>query len=100
MDRVKIGKENRPVCFGWNALAEYEKLTGQSLLQFSNREGLSVGNTIKLVYVGLLYGAKKDEVKADFTIEDVGDWLTDNPTVVAEIIDVFVKSMPDVGKKK
>lgn len=100
MDRVKIGKKDRPVCFGWNALAEYENLTGQSLLQFANAENLSIGNTIKLVYVGLMYGSKKDDQDVGFTIEDVGDWLTDNPEIVSDVMDVFVKSMPDPGKKK
>jgi len=100
MDKVRINKKDRPVCFGWNALAEYERLSGKSLLKFVETEGLSIGNTLQLVYVGLLYGAKKDKQEITFTIEDVGNWLDDSPEVIGEVITIFTKSMPDVGKKK
>jgi len=100
MDRVRIDKKDRPVCFGWNALAEYENISGKSVFQFASVTDLSIGALRSLVYVGLLYGAKKDKGDTDFTIEDVGNWLTEDSSIATKVIEIFAKSMPDVAKKK
>ena len=100
MDRVRINKKDYPVRFGWNALAEFENLSGSSVIEFASMQKLSAGNTIKLVYVGLLYGAKKDNQDIDFTIEDVGDWLDKDSEIITKGVVIFVKSIPEPGKKK
>lgn len=100
MDRVKINGKDRPICFGWNAYKEYEKLIGGSIFAFTNPKEFSAGNILSLVYVGLMYGAKKEKEDINFTIEDVGDWMDENEELAVEVIEVYIKSMPDPGKKK
>ena len=100
MDYIKIDNKQRPVCFGWNALAEFEELTGKDLVEFAGIKNLSAGNTIKLIYVGLSHGAKKENESVNFTIENVGDWMTEDVSIIMNVVEIFAKSMPDVGKKK
>ena len=100
MDRIKINKKDYPVCFGFNGLKELENISGSSLLSGVNKSNLSVTFIIQMTYVGLIHGAKKEGDKFNYTIEDVGDWLTDSPGVTGEVIKIFTESMPDVGKKK
>ena len=100
MNYIKINNKDRPVRFGWNALAEYERLTGMSLLQLVDMKNMGADKTLKLVYIGLLFGAKKEGDPVDFTVEDVGDWLDDNENIIPDTINIFIKSMPSAGKKK
>lgn len=105
-ERVEIGGQSRPVLFGRNALVEFEKIAGFSLLDESKTEMLqSFAAMQALVFVGLkwgLYKANGIEPNPNFTILHVGDWLDEDtlgengPT--ARILKIFTESMP--GSKK
>jgi hypothetical protein len=108
MDFIEIGGRKRPVRYGWNALAEFGKLTGIGLndIAFVEKEGqtylsMQFADLLSLIYVGLKYGARKEGEKVDFTVEDIGDWM-DNEDVskMHEFINLFVEQMPKAKKKE
>lgn len=99
MDRIRINKNDYPICFGFNGLKELEGLTGLNFLASVNRDKLTLTVIIKMVYVGLLEGARKSGKDIDITQENVADWLDNSPGLIPEVIEIFVKSMPDLEKK-
>jgi hypothetical protein len=99
-EMVEIGGEERPVNFGRNALAEYEEITGLSLLSVESGLGTFKGLRA-LVFVGLKWGLYKSDgivPKPKFNLMTVGDWLDDDsmgadgPT--AQILKSFSEAFP------
>jgi hypothetical protein len=99
----EIGGKPRPVKFGFNTYAEFERLSGKSLINISAGENLTVEQLLLLVYCGLREGARKVGEPFDFVREDVGDWFDENPNVLTDITAFFVESQGEVkpdNKKK
>jgi len=97
---IEIGGEERPVNFGRNACAEYEELTGRSLLSAENGIGTFAGIRA-LVFVGLKWGLYKGDgitPKPKFNLLTVGDWLDedsgDDNGPTSKILKIFVASFP------
>lgn len=91
---VKIGKRLQPVYFGNAALAEFEDMTGVSLL--SGMSALSYSHTLKLAYVGCKHGSRKSGAPFDFDFEAFCDLLDDDKTgaALSVILEQFAASMP------
>jgi len=102
MRRIKIGGETRPVKFGFNAYAEFGEITHRALADIENigPKTMTLKDSIVLCYAGLKEGARKEGNEFPHTVEDVGDWLDDEPTAVAEIIEIFTSSQPQTSEKK
>jgi len=106
INEIKIGGELRPVKFGFNSLAEFGRITGLKLQDLQNLgSSLTIEQVIVLVWCGLRYGAKKEGKPFDYTVEDVGDWLDEDPNLVAEMLNTYGESqapfVPEkAGKKK
>jgi hypothetical protein len=90
---INIGGQQRPVRFGFNALAEFCKLTG---VKIGNIDALGsnmdFGHIRALVYCGLKDGARKAGVNFNATVEDVGDWMDESKEAIAEAFDEFIAS--------
>lgn len=90
---IIIGGQSRPIRFGFNALAEFCKVTG---LKIGNIDevgaNMDFGHIRALVYCGLKDGARKAGDKFTATLEDVGDWMDDSKEVIIEVFDEFVQS--------
>jgi hypothetical protein len=99
----EIGDKPRPVKFGFNTYAEFERLSGKSLINLSAGEVLTVEQLLLLVFCALREGARKTGEPFDYTKEDVGDWFDENPNVLTDITAFFVESQgeakPDNKKK-
>ena len=93
-----IGKRNRPVRFGYGAIYQFEKKTGESVLKLL--EDISAGNirlsaVIDLTYAGLLNGAKANGLRPDFTADDVAQWFDDTePAFIEQLLTHLANSFP------
>lgn len=99
----QIGKKNRPVRFGYGAIYQYEKKTGEGVMKLL--EDISAGNirlsaVIDLAYAGLLNGAKANGLRPDFTPEDVAGWFDEvEPSFIEHLLVHFANSFPQVEKE-
>ncbi len=91
---IEIGGEERPINFGRNALCEFEKITGISILKGAGSDSLYTFDTIRaLAFVGLKWGLYKgdgNEPKPSFTLFMVGEWFDDD----ANYSKIFTDSIP------
>lgn len=99
---VLIGGEERPINFGRNALGEYEKITGESLLDLELLQRIvSHVGFRAIAYSALKWGLYDPERGVEpspkFTIFQVGDWLDEDQRngnkALTKIMDVFREAM-------
>lgn len=73
---MKIGDKERPIYGNINGLIELKEKYGLDLLNGVDTKSFDLASIRSLVFVALVQGAKHEKQEIDFTIEDVGDWLT------------------------
>jgi hypothetical protein len=103
--KVFLGGESRPVKFGFNALSEFSELTGRSIQQLNviDTKDISMKDMLLLCWCALKQGARKEGQEFTATVEDVGDWLDDNPESLVSIVTEYHKARsgdPDRGDLK
>jgi hypothetical protein len=105
---IEVGGVLMPIHFSFNALATFGKLTGLNVSQMERLStGMEFDHIIALTYAGLKDGNRKarqeDPTIPVFaaTLEDVGDWLSENPGMFADIFFEFAdaQARPVVEKK-
>ncbi len=94
---IEIGGMNRPVRFGWAGLLEYEQQTGRkALADFASFqqgiENVSIEVMVDLVYYGLTAGHRKAGVNVDFDKHDVADWIGEDQSILADVMEAFTNS--------
>jgi hypothetical protein len=94
MKFVNIGGEPRPIKFGFNALMEFGDITNRTVdaINKINPASLTMRDLLTLCWCALKQGARKEQVAFDATIEDIGDWMDDNPNAMVEIVAEYAKS--------
>jgi hypothetical protein len=97
----QIGGELRPVKFGFNALRIFGDLTGLSIAKMETLGAdMSFDHLIKLVYCGLIDGARVEKKEFTATLDDVGDWLDEDKGLMMEMFQEFAASMAQPQEKK
>ena len=98
---VNIGGKQRPLRFGFAGLMEYEKRTARNALSdFNGQKELSVTMMVDLVFCGVVSGYMSQKMAVDFDENDVAEWLTDDPSVFASIMDLMERSSNNMGNAK
>jgi hypothetical protein len=106
---IEIGGEKRHIAFTFNALAMFGKITGLNMMQMERlATAMEFEHIIALTYAGLKDGnrvARKDNPTLPvftYTLEDIGDWLSEDPAKFAEVFTEFAEAQarPVDGKKK
>jgi hypothetical protein len=95
---VVLGGQERPIKFGFNALTDFSKRTNRNIEQLNtlNPMSLTMEDLLTLCWCALKSGARKEGQEFKVTIEDVGDWLDDNPGALVEITREYQNSrIPD-----
>jgi len=100
MNVITIGGKNRPVRFGINALAEFNKATGTNFEWIfkiaQNPLSVDFDQLRWLVFVGLKNGAAENNQAIDFTITDVGHWLDKDFKTFPEFVKILGESLPEL----
>ena len=98
---INIGGRLRPIRFGFNALSDFCTLTGMKIGDLDKiGSGMDFSHIRALVFCGLKAGARRAGEKFTATLEDVGDWMDDNPESLVACFDEFVASQAPVVEKK
>lgn len=96
---INIGGKDRPVKYNFNAIIEFEELTGIDLAANDDKQMFTKPKFMRaLAFVGLKHGAKVEKQEIDFTIDDVGDWLDYN--ILIKFLDAYVKDNNVGGKQE
>lgn len=97
---TKLGK--LPVYYGMVAMAKFADMAGITRDDALNKglTGISTFQVFVFVYVGLLEGARKEnEVCKVKSPEQVGDMIEEEPEIVTQVMDIYVKSISRPGDK-
>lgn len=87
---INIGGKERHVEYNFNAIIEFEELTGIDLTSNNDKQLFTkVKNIRALAFCGLKHGALVKKEPVDFTLEDVGAWL--NYSNMSDILNGYVK---------
>jgi len=92
--KVLLGGESRPVKFGFNALSEFSELTHRSIGQLNliDTKDISMKDMLILCWCALKQGARKEGMEFTASVDDVGDWLDDNPEALVTIVTEYHKA--------
>ena len=96
MNTINLNGKARPFKFGANAVRVYKKEFGRNFFVDIKiiGEEFDFEVLIAYAYVGLIEGCRKNNLKVDFSVEDVADWI-DEPDAFEEIQKAF--KMIDLG---
>jgi hypothetical protein len=99
---VEIGGKLRPVKFGFAALMEFTEANGYTMADLDTLgESMKLKDALFLVWCGLKHGARVEKQAFEETIEEVADWLDDQPEAMENVLNVFAQSFsPSEGEKK
>ena len=95
---IKLGGKTRPISYTINALIEFEELTGIDMVGGTREDRAKLTklkNVRALAFAGLKHGAKAEGKEVDFTVEDVGDWISFNDGSVEQIMNAYRKDQPE-----
>ena len=105
--KVSIGGKDRTIYGNVNGLIELKKEHNVDIVNGFSQENFSFEAVRSLVFVALKHGHKRDSGKFDhdFTVEDVGEWLTpaNMNTIMGSVLkayvgDIEVKGEPGTGE--
>ena len=98
---VEIGKEQRPVKYGFAALMEFTEANGYTMADLDSLgDNMKLKDALFLVWCGLKHGARVEKKPFNFTIEEVADWLDDKPAAMEETLNVFSSSFNTSEEEK
>lgn len=99
---VEIGGKLRPVKFGFAALMEFTEANGYTMADLDTLgESMKLKDALFLVWCGLKHGARVEKKAFEETLEEVADWLDDQPEAMENVLNVFAQSFsPSEGEKK
>ena len=101
---VNFAGKERPVKYGFNALALYSQEEKRGLESIG--ENITIPEMLSFIYVGLKEGARVNSQEFDLTKEAVADALDDDPQVLEKFFNIFAEQMPKMqgvetgGKEK
>ena len=91
---LKIGKEELPIYFGFNALRKYCALTGTSLNKLSSLgDDMTLEDALQLIWAGLSDGHRRAGIDYTLTLDDIGDYLDDDITILEKAMSIFGEQM-------
>ena len=102
-----IGNKDRPVNFGRNALMEFERITGRSLMgriengvyQAPDLTDIfaNIDRCVRVAYCGLKWGLYNKDIGSepvpDFTLQQVADWTQEEEPVFTKILEYLLECM-------
>ena len=97
MEYIQVNDQPRPFRFSLLAIKKLCKITESKLSELAQVLD-DIENIITMVHIGFEMGAKKEEVKIDFSRKDVEQWLDEDYSILEQAMEIFSNSMSS-GKK-
>jgi hypothetical protein len=85
----KLGGKQRPIRFGYGAIYQFEKATGQSVLSISakfEKGEMFLSDIIELIWAGYTNGCRAEKLNASAEKQELFDWLDEMPQEMLEAI--------------
>tara|TARA_Y100000114_G_scaffold154936_1_gene178000 strand:- start:1844 stop:2143 length:300 start_codon:yes stop_codon:yes gene_type:complete len=99
MKKVNIGGQERPIRFSYLCLKEICEMCNLKLSEL-NQLGTEINHIGILTFCGLKHGARKEDLKFNYKIKDIENWLDDeNFTKLNEIFEAFQLDQPQIEGK-
>ena len=89
---IKFAGKERPVKYGFNALALYSEKEERGLSSIG--EDMTIPEMLSFVEVGLMEGARVAGDKYDLTREQIADALDEDIGALEKFFDIFTRQMP------
>ena len=99
---INIGGQLRPVKFNLNAISSFGKVNNLSysdIIQLDESR-MRIDHLISLTWAGLKEGARLSGQKFDHSLEDVGEWLTDDMTAAFDVFAEYAGVQAPVNTEK
>ena len=103
MNIIEINGKEYPIKFGLEAIHNFctkNNLTPKDVQDMTNCLRGGILRTVDLLFFGLQYGAKRENLEFSLTWFDVENWLSDNPGLYAAALTVFSESQAPVTDDK
>lgn len=97
---VNLGGADRPVSFGFAAMIKFGKISGRELKEISEIAEFDLEEIIQLSWAGLSDGARRKNQAFEHTLEDVCDWLDEQPDMMITLMQMFAEAQVQPGAKK
>ena len=98
-DYIKINDKSYAIKFGFNCLRKFTKKTNTKLSDLDALgENMTLDTAMILIWCGLEDGARCSKEKFDFTIDDLGDALDNDMTIIDRAMKIFTEHLGG-GKK-
>lgn len=98
---IKIGNEEHPIKFGFNALRKYSKLTNTTLQELDKLgEKMTLDNALILMYCGIEdgYRASKQEMKLD--VDGLADLVDSDFDAIGRCMEALGEMMNSMTKSE
>lgn len=97
---IAIGKEMRPIHYGFAALGEWCDITNTSLKDLGKiGQDMSLTSAVSLIYCGLKHGARRAKKDFNYTSDDVADWIDEEGMdIFNEAMEIFSESLATLNK--
>ena len=98
---IKIGNEEHPIKFGFNALRKYSKLTNTTLQELDKLgEKMTLDNALILMYCGIEdgYRASKQEMKLD--VDGLADLVDSEFDAIGRCMEALGEMMSSMTKSE
>ena len=98
---VKIGGKERPFKFGFAAISEFGKMTDRKINDLSDfgNGNYSLYEMLVLFWCGLKHGSRNEKEEFNITIDEVGDWLDEDPTIIISLTAAIRTEMDKIAVK-
>jgi hypothetical protein len=101
MEKLFIGGSERPIEYGWNGIRIFCRLAGITLADLTKLgDDLTPDNITMLIYAGLKHATEREKQPVDFSVDDVGDWINDDITVISRVMQIFKQQMPQIKNQQ
>ena len=90
---VRVAGKLRHLRLDNNALCIVEERTGVNLLEGVSSVTLRIVRA--MVYGALVSGARRNRESVDFSIDDVGDWMEDEPALAETVTAMIEPTLPE-----
>jgi hypothetical protein len=84
-----------PFSFGMAALSNFLEDNGWSLQDLGQlQDNLSLSKVMQILHHGFRDGHRREKLPFALTLDDIGDLIDENPTLITRCMDIFAASMP------
>ncbi len=101
LEYIDINGKKMPIKFGFNALRHFSRETGVTINQMENLgQDMTFDTALMLIIAGLKEGSRAAKEEFNYTIDDLGDDLDVDMTIIERCMEIFTEQLSGNQNKK